>query len=162
MIESVRAYIKTIAEFMLFLIIIRMLATEKSRKYINFASGIILVLIAASPIMEIIGMPPETIMNNILNAAGIYSEYNEDFSLGETENALMPVFKANVEKSIQADIEGLGIVCLNVDCGVSDDFERTGGIESVTATIEGQSGGDEAENFIKRKYGVENVNIIYQ
>ena len=143
MIESVRAYIKTIAEFMLFLIIIRMLATEKSRKYINFASGIILVLIAASPIMEIIGMPPETIMNNILNAAGIYSEYN-------------------VEKSIQADIEGLGIICLNVDCGVSDDFERTGGIESVTAIIEGQSGGDEAENFIKRKYGVENVNIIYQ
>ena len=97
MIEALRAYIKTIAEFLLFLTVIKIISTEKSRKYINFVSGIILVLVASAPVINIFSKVDYTSLENEISYY-----YNEDFEYNN--NALNAVFLDNIKNSLKNDI----------------------------------------------------------
>ena len=162
MIEAVRAYIKTIAEFLLFLIVIRLVSTENSRKYISLASGIILVLIASAPVINLFSGRAGDMDKLISDSIDTYSYSQPDFE-AESKAVLEDVFLQELEKSVESDVSGFGMECERVDIGISDNFDSTGEIKSIAITVNNQTGGaDEAESFLKRRYGAEYVEIIYQ
>ena len=158
MIEAVRAYIKTIAEFLFFIMVIRLVSTEKSKKYINFASGIILLLIAFGPILDIISSQ-NLYTGNFLNS--IEQNYQMQNDITDTETFDM-VFKNELEKSVKSDMESLGFECLKVNATPGEDFYSTGSIKSIEVTVKNSEGADEAKSYLKRRYGAEYVEIIYQ
>ncbi len=158
MIEALRAYIKTIAEFLFFVMLIRLVSTQKSRKYINFVSGIILLLITFEPVMNIV-FKSEMYAGNFTGMA------LPDYSLTEqyTENeAFDMLFQSRLEQSVREDMESLGFECLDANVEIGDDFYSTGSIESIEITIKNGEGADAAGSYLKRRYGAERVGIIYK
>ncbi len=150
MIEALRAYIKTIAEFLLFLTVVKIISTEKSRKYINFVSGIILVLVASAPVINIFSKVDYTSLENEISYY-----YNEDFEYNN--NALNAVFLDNIKNSLKNDILSFGVQCDNIRVELYDDL---GGIKKICIyTNNSSKGADELQSFIKSKYGADNVEI---
>ncbi len=158
MIETVRAYIKTIAEFLFFIMIIRLISTEKSRKYVNFASSIVLILIAFGPVINLIS-DGSILKEDLFNISAQSYNIHEQYSDAETLNT---VFKKQLEQSVKNDVESLGFECLNADVDVGDDFYSDGSIKKIEVIIKNGEGADGANSYLKNRYGAEQVNIIYQ
>lgn len=158
MIEAIRAYIKTIAEFLFFVMVIRLVSTEKSRKYINFASGIILLLISFGPVIDIISQG-ETYAGDFVNSSlpsyGTTEQYSEN-------EAFDMVFQNELEQSVKEYVESLGFECLEAKVEIGDDFYSTGSIKSIEITVKNGEGADAADSYLKRRYGAERVEIIYK
>ena len=104
MIEAIRAYIKTIAEFLFFVMVIRLVSTEKSRKYINFASGIILLLISFGPVIDIIS-GGETYARDFLNNSLPSYDTTEQYAQNDTFDM---VFQNELEQSVKEDVQSMG------------------------------------------------------
>ena len=158
MIEAIRAYIKTIAEFLFFVMVIRLVSTEKSRKYINFASGIILLLISFGPVLDIIS-GGEMYVSDFLNSSLQSYDNTEQYAQNETFDR---VFQNELEQSVKEDVQSMGFECLKADVEIGDDFYSTGSIESIEVTVKNGEGADAADSYLKRRYGAERVEIIYK
>ena len=162
MIEALRAYIKNIAGFLIFIIVIRLISADKSEKYINFASGLVLVLVACTPVFSFISEGAGNIDTAVFQSL---SDYDTDYEYYQTqENSYMKrIYTDELKKSIADDVSGLGIKCETVEVSIADNFESTGGIEEITVFIDGEAENIAvAEEFIKERYGTENVFIKYR
>lgn len=120
MIEAIRAYIKTIAEFLFFVMVIRLVSTEKSRKYINFASGIILLLISFGPVLDIIS-GGEMYVSDFLNSSLQSYDNTEQYAQNETFDM---VFQNELEQSVKEEYKAW-VLSLKADVEIGDDFYST-------------------------------------
>ena len=160
MIETLRAYIKTIAVFLIFIMFIQFISTEKSEKYISFVCRVIFILALCVPISNLFSFneyAKEAVYKSIEEYKN--ADYNENFE--ENENVLKDIFLKDIEKNIKNDIFSFGFDVADINIFLKNENPYDG-IETIEAEVKGNGDINSAEAFLKEKYGADNIVLKYQ
>ena len=155
MISAVEAYIKNIAVFMILSVAAGIAAPEKYKKYIDFACGLILVLIAAGPLLSL----SKTDCSKYFDES-YFTNYEAENNSADTDSVLKSTAEKRICEDIKSELVLMGLDCENVSVKTDDDFCSNGVIDSIEVEIKGSTKLD-IDAYLKDRYGAKNVEVIY-
>jgi len=146
MLEALRAYIKSVASFLIFIMIIKTISAEKYKDYINFICSVVLIIVMVEPMMNVLNRME--IEQSVFKAVefGGYEDVPDD-------NTLMNVFVNEVKEEIKKEADKSNIEIENIEITSNDDFV----IESIVITGDSNSS---FERYIKKDIGAKEIIFI--
>lgn len=133
--EIVYTWVKNIVCFYIFMnIIIHLLPRESYRKYVRFFSGMLLMILVATPVLSVLGK--EDVLMQKINQAGFFQELdNIKLDTAHLEQTQKKVYLREYERAIAMDIgriaEGKGLRPLRVEVRLSEDYQ----VESIDMEV---------------------------
>ena len=153
MIEGFRAYIKSIASFMIFIMLIRIISPDRYEKYIDFICSVVFLMIVFTPLTNVFSNSnvDKVIFKSI-------NHYDEAYEFSYDNSALKRVFVNELKDDINNYAKEQGVSVSDMDIMVSEDFDVSGKIESINIFSDKEN--SYFEEYIKNIFDAEEVNVL--
>ena len=133
--ELVYTWVKNIVCFYIFMnIIIHLLPKDSYRKYVRFFSGMLLMILVATPVLSVLGQ--EEVLMQKISQAGFFQELdNIKLDTAHLEQTQKKAYLQEYERAIEMDIEriaqGKGLNPLRTEARLSEDYR----VESIVLEV---------------------------
>ncbi|MCI8683337.1 MAG: stage III sporulation protein AF [Lachnospiraceae bacterium] len=133
--ELVYTWVKNIVCFYIFMnIIIHLLPKDSYRKYVRFFSGMLLMILVATPVLSVLGQ--EEVLMQKISQAGFFQELdNIKLDTAHLEQTQKKAYLQEYERAIEMDIEriaqGKGLNPLRTEARLSEDYQ----VESIVLEV---------------------------
>ncbi|TGY95426.1 hypothetical protein E5329_14760 [Petralouisia muris] len=133
--EIIYTWVKNIVCFYIFMnIIIHLLPRESYRKYVRFFSGMLLMILVATPVLSVLGKEDELMKK--ISQAGFFQELdNLKLDTAHLEQTQKKMYVQEYERAIEMDIgriaEGKELYPVQIEVHLSEEYQ----VESIAMAV---------------------------